>query len=105
MSDALHDDTLTAGRKLAIELLREARACNEAGEFKSSWCIEARYRKPGQPQQNIAARFLAALDGKPRAAEGFASVLTDVLSSGGSPEVLVYLGADRQLRARERRST
>lgn len=103
MSDALHNDTEAAGRKIAIELLREARAYIDGHKDDSGSSIEAKYRKRGQPQDNFAAKFLAMIDGKPRAAAGLASVLSDVLSMDGTTDLVVYEQADRQLRRRERR--
>ena len=105
MTDALHDNTEAAGRKIAIELLREGRAYQDVHHCDSGACIEARYRKRGQPQDNFVAKFLALVDGKPRAAAGLASVLSDLISEGCGADLVVYERADRQLLRRERRSS
>ncbi len=102
MSDHTQD-TEAAGRQLAIELLREAYAVEDS-EHEGDWCIEARHRKPGQPQFNFVAKYLEAVDGKPCAAAGLASVLSDTLGGGGRVDVEVYERADLELRGGERAS-
>ena len=96
-------NTEAAGRKIAIELLREARAYIDGHKDGNQASIEARYRTRGSLQDNFIAKHLAAVDGRPRAAAGLASVLSDALSGGGLTDVVVYEMADRQLRRRERR--
>ena len=105
LSDPRPNDTEAAGRKIAIELLREGRAYQDVHDYDSGACIEARYRKRGQPQDNFVAKFLALVDGKPLAAAGLASVLSDLISEGCGADLVVYERADRQIIRRERRSS
>ena len=94
-------NTVAAGRKIAIEMLREAYAL--LWDARNQTAIDASNRARGRPQDNYVAKHLAAVDGKPHAAAGLASVLSDLLASGGFPDVVCYEESDRRLRRRERR--
>ena len=95
-------NTTTSGRKLAIDMLREAYSYHDqhADDPIDRTSIEARFRR-GQPQDNYIAKYLVAVADKPKAAEGLASVLSDMLASGSIVDPVVYVRADRQLRRRE----
>jgi hypothetical protein len=65
-----------AGRNLAVDLLREARAL-DADE--KEWSIAPEGRANGKVQDNYALRYIDQLIQHPELREGFAAVLSDCL--------------------------